>query len=82
MVVANHHKLNLATLAPKDLWPLWSYIHGEVAYDDTHPRFAGRTRLFPYDQKHNLYPDETNDNTMQTGLNAAWKLACRKQLAQ
>lgn len=59
----------------RHLWNLWNFIHAEHAYDDNHPRFRNRTRLFPYDHSFELYPEGTNDNTMTTALRAAFKLA-------
>lgn len=55
----------------RDLWNLWNYVVGETAFSDSHPRFEGRTRLFPYDPTFPLYPDDTNDATLLTALSRA-----------
>lgn len=76
-VVMDHFKWSKEKLSPPTnilLWQFWNYIFQETAYDDSHPKFKGRKRLFNYDPNYSLYPEETNDDTMFTALKAAWKL--------
>lgn len=57
------------------LWNLWHAIVNEHRADDTHPRFKHRDRRFPLDRDFELYPHNTNDDTMTTALRAAYKQA-------
>ena len=75
LVMATHEIQHVPTPSTGLLWNLWHFIHNEIAYDSTHPRFNGRARLFPYDHAFELYPCGTNDDTMTTALVKAFKLA-------
>ena len=65
------NKITAKEIVPhvSSIWQVYHYIHDEIAYDDSHPRFKGRTRQFKYNDKFELYPDGTNDSTLQTALN-------------
>lgn len=65
------NKITASEIVPhvRAIWDVWKYIHAEIAYDDTHPRFKGRTRQFKYNSEFELYPCGTNDATLTTALN-------------
>ena len=55
------------------MWQLWHWVHQESAYTDDHPRFNSHPRQFPHEFGFPLYPDNTNDATLSTGLRAVAK---------
>ena len=55
-----------------NLWDLWHWIHAHKSYTSDHPLFAQRGRAFELDTTHELYPDDTDDNSMSTALRAAY----------
>lgn len=74
-LVIKHFKLDIVEKpTDTDLWRMWHWIHEEIAYDNSHPRFDDHKRIFEYDPNHSLYPCDTNDKTMTTALRKAYKL--------
>jgi hypothetical protein len=67
-------KANPSKVSDCDLFSLWAQVGNEIRFDDTHPRFDGRARVFPHNFDFPIYPDDTNDTTLKTALRAALKL--------
>ena len=74
MAQTKYKNIDMREVKKANLWHFWHAIYQEVAYDDSHPRFQGegRERVFPHQPDYNLYPDNTNDASMQTALQAAF----------
>ena len=57
-----------------ELWTLWFHVCDETRFPDDHGRFKDRARVLPHDFNFPLYPDGTNDATLETGLKAVLKM--------
>ena len=49
---------------------LWYKLYANINHNDDNPNviFVGEKRLFSQDVNFRLYPDNTDDNTLKTGL--------------
>ena len=57
-----------------EMWTIWHHICDEKRFDDSHPRFNNRKRVLDFDWHFSLYPDNTNDVTLETALKKVFKL--------
>lgn len=61
------------------LWTLWHHITDEIRSGIDHPRFNDRARVFKQNWNFPLYPDDTKDATLETGLRAAYMILAKGQ---
>lgn len=66
-------KADISKVSTAEMWTVWHHVTDEIRFDDSHPRFHGRARVLPYNFDFPLYPDNTNDATLETALRAALK---------
>jgi len=61
-------------VSTSNMWTIWHHICDEKRFDDNHPRFKDRKRVLEFDWHFPLYPDDTNDVTLETALKKVFKM--------
>ncbi len=63
-----------SAISTANLWTIWHHVTDESRTPDGETRFKDRARVLPFNWEFELYPDGTNDTTLETALKAAIKL--------
>lgn len=67
-------KKDPSKVSTAEMWTIWHHITDEIRFSDDHPRFQNRKRIFNFNFDFPLYPDDTNDATLETALKKVMKM--------